>query len=215
MKTAAILPIFNEEKTVANVLSVLLKAEQLDEVIVVDDGSTDNSLNIIKSFQSDKLKIIHLRENLGKSNAVKIAVKKTTADILLFCDGDLHNFTIQHINQLLEPLKKGEYLMTVGIRDRGIIHNVFAKRFGPLLSGERALPKKIFTEVIKHPLMKGYAMELVLNDYCAKNNIPIKRVILKGVRQTMKPYKNKNGVMLLAKEIFELALVFIKLKYYR
>ena len=66
MKTAAILPIFNEEKTVANVLSVLLKAEQLDEVIVVDDGSTDNSLNIIKSFQSDKLKIIHLRENLGK-----------------------------------------------------------------------------------------------------------------------------------------------------
>jgi len=60
--------------------------------------------------------------------------------------------------------------------------------------------------------MKGYAMELVLNDYCIKNNIPIKRMILKGVRQTMKPYKNKNGVMLLAKEILELALVFIKLK---
>ncbi len=214
MKTAAILPIFNEEKTVANVLSVLLKAKQLDEVIVVNDGSTDNSLNIIKSFRSNKLKIISLKKNLGKSSAVKIAVKKTEADILLFCDGDLHNFTSQHINQLLEPLKGSKYLMTVGIRDRGIIHNAFAKRFGPLLSGERALPKKIFIEASKHSLMKGYAMELVLNNYCVKNNIPIKKMILKRVRQTMKPYKNKNGIMLLVKEIFELVSIFIKLKYY-
>ena len=212
MKTAAILPIFNEEKTVANVLSVLLKSEQLDEVIVVDDASTDNSLNIVKSFQSNKLKIIHLRKNLGKSGAVKVAVKKTTADILFFCDGDLHNFTSQHISQLLKPLKEGEYLMTVGIRDRGIIHNAFVKRFGPLITGERALPKKIFTEVIEHPLLEGYAMEFILNDYCAKHNIPIKRIVLKGLRQTIMPYKRKNGVILLVKEFFELVSVFIKIK---
>ncbi len=214
MRTAAILPIFNEEKTVANVLAVLLKAEQLDEVIVVDDASTDNSLNIVKSFQSDKLKIIHLKKNLGKSGAVKIAVKKTTADILFFCDGDLHNFTIQHLNQLLEPLKEGGYLMTVGIRDRGAIHNAFVKKFGPLISGERALPRKIFTEVIDHPLLEGYAMEFILNDYCAKNNIPTKRIVLKGVSQTIMPYKRKNGIILLAKEFFKLISVFIKLKYY-
>ena len=209
MKTVAILPIFNEEKTVANILPVLLKSEELDEVIVVDDASTDNSLDIVKSFQSNKLKIIHLRKNLGKSGAVK-----TAADILFFCDGDLHNFTSQHISQLLKPLKEGEYLMTVGIRDRGIIHNAFVKRFGPLITGERALPKKIFTEVIEHSLLEGYAMEFILNDYCAKHNIPIKRMVLKGVRQTTKIYKNKNGVILLAREFFELVSAFIKLKYY-
>jgi len=103
MTITAILPIFNEEKTVAKVLSVLLKSKSLNKIIVVDDASTDNSLNIIKNFHSDKLKIIHLEKNLGKSGAVKIAVKSATADILFFCDGDLHNFSVQHINQLLEP----------------------------------------------------------------------------------------------------------------
>ncbi|MEA2064981.1 MAG: glycosyltransferase family 2 protein [Patescibacteria group bacterium] len=147
MKTTAILPIFNEEKTATDVLSVLLKAEQLNEIVVVDDASTDNSLNIIKSFQSDKLKVIHLKKNLGKSKAVKIAVKNLETDILFFCDGDLHNFTNQHINQLLEPLKNGEYLMTVGIRDRGIIHNTFVKKFGPLITGERAMPYEILKKI--------------------------------------------------------------------
>ncbi len=215
MKTTAILPIFNEEKTVANVLSVLLKAEQLDEVIVVNDASTDNSLNIIKNFQSNKLKIINLEKNLGKSGAVKFAVANTTTDILFFCDGDLHNFKNQHINQLLKPLKNGEHLMTVGIRDRGIIHNTFVKKFGPLITGERALPKKIFEGIAEHHLMKNYALEFMLNDYCIKNNIPIKKMILKGVKQTNKPYKYNNklkGMFLLFKQTIALVVLYVKLK---
>jgi len=217
MKITAILPVFNEEKTVSNVLFVLLKSRQFNEIIVVDDASTDSSLNIIKSFKSDKLKIIHLKKNLGKSGAVKNAVKSTTADILFFCDGDLHNFSVQHINQLLEPLKNSEYLMTVGIRDRGIIHNTFVKKFGPLITGERAMPKKIFEEVAEHPLMKDYAMEFVLNDYCVKNSIPIKRMILEGVKQTNKPYKYNNkaeGISLLVKQVISLGIAYIKLKIF-
>jgi len=215
MKTTAILPIFNEEKTVAKVLSVLLKSKLLNEVVVVDDASTDNSLNIIKNFKSSKLKIIHLEKNLGKSGAVKIAVKKTKSDILFFCDGDLHNFKLKHVKKLLKPLQKDKYSMIVGIRDRGIIHNTFVKNFGPLITGERAVSKKIFEKVAEHPLMKDYAMEFVLNDYCVRNNIPIKRIILQGVKQTNKPYKYSNklkGVMLLLKQIIALVLVYANLK---
>ena len=217
MKITTILPIFNEEKTVANVLSVLLKAEQLDEIIVIDDASTDNSLNIIKSFKSGKLKIIRLEENLGKSGAVKIAVKKTRSDILFFCDGDLHNFTNQHINQLLEPLKAGKFLMAVGIRDRGILHNAFVKKFGPLITGERALPYELFGKIINSPLMDNYAMEVLLNDYCLRNNVFIKKMILRGVKQTNKPYKYKNklkGVYFLIQEAIGLATVYVKLKIF-
>ena len=215
MKTTAILPIFNEEKTVAKVLPVLLKSKLLNEIIVVDDASTDNSLNTIKSFKSSKLKIIHLEENLGKSGAVKIAVKKTRSDILFFCDGDLHDFKLRHIKKLLKPLQKDRRSMTVGIRDRGTIHNIFVKKFGPLITGERAVPRKFFEEVIEHPLMKDYAMEFVLNDYCVKNSIPIKRMILQGVKQTNKPYKYSNklmGVVLLLKQTIALMIVYVKLK---
>jgi len=215
MKTTAILPIFNEEKTVANVLFVLLKSKLHNEIVVVDDASTDNSMNIIRSFKSNKLKIIHLEENLGKSGAVKIAVKKTVADTLFFCDGDLHNFELRHIKKLLKPLQEDRRSMAIGIRDRGVIHNIFVKKFGPLIAGERALPKKIFEEVTEHPLMKDYAMEFVLNDYCVKNSIPIKRMILKGVKQTNKPYKHSNklrGVALLLKQTIALMIVYVKLK---
>jgi hypothetical protein len=63
--------------------------------------------------------------------------------------------------------------------------------------------------------MKDYAMEFVLNNYCAKNSIPIKRMILKGVRQTNKPYKHSNklkGIILLAKQSVDLIIVYVKLK---
>jgi hypothetical protein len=130
----------------------------------------------------------------------------------------LHNFTNQHINQLLEPIKNGKRLITVGIRDRGIIHNAFVKKFGPLITGERAMPYKIFKKTIdnsyNNKLMKGYNMEIILNNYCKKHNIRIIKMVSKGISQTMKPYKNKNGGILLMKEIFSLILVFIRLKYY-
>jgi len=218
MKTTAILPIFNEEKTLGQVLSVLIKSPLLDEVIVVDDASTDNSLKIIKQFQSDKLKIIHLDNNLGKSGAVKYVVNKITTDILFFCDGDLHNFKEEHIDQLLKQLKNGENLMAVGIMDRGFIHNEFVKKFGPLITGERAISHTVFQKILDdhfiNKLMEGYKMEIVMNDYCIRNNIFIQKEILKGVRQTMKPYKNKNGFVLLIKETIELVGAFFKLKLY-
>lgn len=219
MKITAILPIFNEEKTVAQVLSILIKSPLLDEIVVVDDASTDNSLKIIKQFQSDKVKIIHLDKNLGKSGAVKYAVSKVTTDILFFCDGDLHGFKEEHISQLLEHFESGEELMSAGIMDRGLIHNMFVKKFGPLITGERAIPYKIFQRMLDdnfiNGLMEGYKMEIIMNDYCIKNNIFIQKEVLKGVSQTLKPYKNKNGLFLLINETIELAWAFLKLKLYR
>lgn len=215
MKTACILPVFNEEKTVKKVLKVLLESKLLDEIVVVNDGSTDNTLKIVKQFDSGKLRIIDLRKNLGKSAAVKIGVMNTNSEILMFCDGDLHNFSTQHIKKILKPLIQGKYLMTVGIRDRGLLHNVFVNRFGPLITGERAMPRKIFEEISNHPLMKDYAMEFVLNNYCKKNNVPIKKMILKGVKQTNKPYKYDNklkGMVLLVKQSVALLIVYIKLR---
>ncbi|MFA5022629.1 MAG: glycosyltransferase family 2 protein [Patescibacteria group bacterium] len=218
MKTTAVLPIFNEEKTVAKVLSILTKCPLLDEIIVVDDASTDSSLKIINEFQSDKLQIIHLDKNLGKSGAVKYVFSKITTDILFFCDGDLHGFREEHVSQLLNRLRNGEELMAVGIRDRGFGHNMFVKKFGPLITGERAIPYKIFQEILNdyfiNKLMEGYKMEIIMNDYCVRNNIFIQKEILKGVRQTMKPCKNKNGLILLMKETIELSVAFIRLKLY-
>ena len=83
MKTTAIVPVFNEEKTIKKVLAVLDSSKLIDEIIVVNDASTDNSLNEIKKVKSKKLRLISLRKNVGKSGAVKIAAKNLETDVFL------------------------------------------------------------------------------------------------------------------------------------
>ncbi len=213
MKTTAIVPVFNEEKTIKNVLTTLNKSRIIDEIIVVNDASTDKSLKKIKSFKSKKLKIISLKKNLGKSDAVKIAAKNLKTDILFFCDGDLINLKEEHVNQIIEPLRDRKIAMSIGLRDYGLMGNFFYKNgFFPLIAGERALHYSIFRNVMKNPLVKGYGLEVVLNDYCKRNNIPIYKNIMKGLKQTVKTKKWKNGAYLLVKEMFQVFFVILMLK---
>ena len=67
-------------------------------------------------------------------------------------------------------------------------------------------------ETMNNPLMKDYGLEVVLNDYCKKNNIPICKNIMKDLKQTVKPKKWKNGVYLLAKEMFQIFSLILMLK---
>ncbi|OYT32727.1 hypothetical protein B6U93_00750 [Candidatus Woesearchaeota archaeon ex4484_78] len=213
MKISAIMPVYNEEKTVKNVLKVLNKSKELNEVIVVNDGSTDNSLKEIKKIKSKKIKILNLKKNIGKSEAVKKAVKKTKSDILFFCDADLLNLKKEHISQILEPLKKGENAMSAGLRDRTFLLNKIQQHLMPLITGERAIKYKVFKKAMKHELMKEYGMEAVLNDYCKRNNIPIHKRVMKGVKHVSKVKKNKkNGLILLIKEMLQVFKFMNKLR---
>ena len=130
---------------------------------------------------------------MGKSDAVKVAAKNLETDILFLCDGDLHNFKEEHIKQILKPFEYETVAMSVGIRDYGYVMNLLSKYFIPLLSGESALSYSIFKDTIQNPLMKDYGLELVLNDYCKRKNIPVHKNIMAGLSQTVKYKKWKNG----------------------
>ncbi|MCD6109218.1 glycosyltransferase [bacterium] len=213
MKVTAILPAFNEEKTIANVLTTLINSDLINEIIVVDDASTDNTLRIVQSFDCKKLQIISLEKNVGKSDAVKIATINLETEILFFCDGDLHNFKEKHIKQILVPFKHETIAMSAGIRDYGKVTYFLSKHIFPLITGERALHYSIFRKVRNNPLMKGYGLEVVLNNYCKMNKIPVYKSILKGLRQTNKPIKRKNGFYLLLKQSIEIIKIMLKLKF--
>ena len=215
MKITAVMPVFNEEKTLLSVLNVINNTEVINEIIVVDDASSDNSRKKINSIKSNKITIISLKKNLGKSDAVKVAVQSTKTDILLFCDADLINLSEEHINQIVRPLIDGKLLMSVGLRDYGLIGNYIYKNYLPLIAGERAIPYSIFKETMNNPFMKDYALEVVLNDYCKKNSIPIYKNTMKGLKQTVKHKKWKNGAYLLAKEMFQILMVIVMLKIKR
>ena len=91
-KLSIIIPVYNEEKTVAQlldkVLSTKLPVKQI-EYIVVDDGSNDNSQAKIKSVISKKIRLVTHKKNRGKGAAVRAGLKKATGDYVVIQDADL------------------------------------------------------------------------------------------------------------------------------
>jgi glycosyltransferase involved in cell wall biosynthesis len=91
MKISIIVPVYNEERTVAKLLDKLLSIDfdNLEkEIIVVNDGSSDTTPAILDGF-SDKVKLIHHPRNGGKGSAVRTGLKNATGDIIAIQDADL------------------------------------------------------------------------------------------------------------------------------
>lgn len=88
-KISVIIPLYNEEKYIKECInSVINQTYKNIEIIVVDDKSTDNSLNELKSIKDKRIKIIELKENKGVSNARNIGIKEAKGDYICFLDSD-------------------------------------------------------------------------------------------------------------------------------
>lgn len=110
MKLSIIIPVFNEEKTVAEVIKRIdnLKISNVDiETIIVDDGSSDKSVEKIKKQivkSRNKIKFFQHKKNAGKGAAVKTGINKATGDYIIIQDADLE-YNPQQIPSLLKNIK--------------------------------------------------------------------------------------------------------------
>ncbi len=110
MKLSIIIPVYNEEKTIGEVITkvVGVKVPSITkEIIVVDDGSTDSSKFKIQNSKLKGIKKVFHEKNLGKGAAIRSGVKVATGDLIIIQDADLE-YNPEDYNKLLEPiLKKG------------------------------------------------------------------------------------------------------------
>ena len=210
MKVTAVVPVYNEEKTVKGVLDTLLSSKRIDNIIVVDGGSTDNTPSILKKYKIKKMKIIRLKKPEGKGNAVKTATKNIKSEIILFFDADLIGLRREHVEKLLEPIVNEGAAMVIGLRDKGnAIANMLMPYF-PLTGGERALLTNVFMEIRKCSLIEGWGIESVMNDYCKKKKLKVAKVKLDGMDHIGMQTK-KYGVMAFVKETYDVIMTKIKL----
>lgn len=184
-RVAAIVPAYNEAETLAEVLKVLQATPLIDEVLVVSDGSTDDTVEIARSHG---VKAIHLRQNQGKGMAMAVGVAHTDARILTFVDGDILNLTTDQLDQLIEPVLSGSSDMNVGVRDRGPALNDFQRQHGPLLSGIRCLRREIF-EAVPESHLEGFAVETGLNWACGELGMRITTTVLHNLKHLVKEKK--------------------------
>ena len=118
MKLSIIIPVYNEEATIVEVLKRVLneKVSGIEkEIIVVDDGSTDSSKFKIKNFKLAGVKKIFHKKNLGKGAAVKTGIKNSTGDYIIIQDADLE-YHPKFIKFLLEPIFKKRAEVVYGTR---------------------------------------------------------------------------------------------------
>lgn len=185
LRVAAIVPAYNEEATLTEVLSVLKATPGIGEILVVSDGSTDGTVEIARSLG---LRTIHLRENQGKGRAMAIGVAHTDASVLLFVDGDILNLTEGLLTRLIEPVVSGRSDMNVGIRHRGALVDAFHRRTGPLLSGVRCLRREVF-EAVPESHLEGFAIETGLNWACRELGLRITTTVMYNLKHLVKEKK--------------------------
>lgn len=108
MKISVIIPVYNEEKVVFKCLESLSKQSRQSEIIVVDDGSTDNSYARIKNYE---LRIKNLKllkqKHQGPGAARNLGTKLANGDILVFVDSDM-TFAPDFIEELIKPIEQNK-----------------------------------------------------------------------------------------------------------
>ena len=110
---SVVIPVHNEEKAIGAVLDELIAVleGQTYEIIVVDDGSTDNTTEVVQ--EKDFVKFIQHPQNIGYGAAIKTGIKNATNDLILIIDGD-GSYPVNAIPELLK--EADQYDMVVGAR---------------------------------------------------------------------------------------------------
>ena len=177
---SAIVPVFNEEKTISKVVNTLLKNNLIDEVICINDGSTDTSMDVLNQFK-EKIEIVDLQKNQGKGFALSVGIKQAKGEIVAFIDADLTNLSDDHISELLTPILNNETRGVVGYPS-----SVNGSVLNPLsnFSGERAYYKKDLISHIEKIAETRFGVEVFLNNLYDKNEI--KKVPLRNLKGLFK-----------------------------
>jgi len=120
-KISIIIPCFNEEKLITTVLEKVLQTKlnynMEKQVIVVNDGSTDNSANAINQFceKNPSVISIHQSKNSGKGAAIKAALQKIDGDVVIIQDADFE-YDPSDYNKLIQPIYDGHADVVYGSR---------------------------------------------------------------------------------------------------
>lgn len=187
-----IMPAYNEANKIKNTLENIYSIEEIDEIIVVDDGSSDNTSEIVSSIESKKIKIFKIEKNKGKGYALNygLNIAMENADIIGFLDADLGSSS-KEVKKLIDSIlnneadviiakfppakKKGGLGFVKGLAKKSVLE-MTGKELDATLSGQRLFKKEVLNKFDEIPF--GYGVEVGMTIDILKYGYTIKEVLV-------------------------------------
>src|SRR5665213_2568267 len=114
-KISCVICAYNEAGRIRAILSAVIDHPLLHEIIVVNDGSTDATHELLASYGS-KLKLISYPQNKGQTHALTLGIEAATGDLLMLLDADLTGVTPTNISALAEPVLADRSEVSLSLR---------------------------------------------------------------------------------------------------
>lgn len=168
---SVIIPVYNEVRTISSILEIVRTWGKAQEIIVVDDGSTDKTVKAVRKFGHD-VQLITVKNNRGKGWALSLGIAKSHGDILMFLDGDVVGLTHTDLSAMLLPISQQRADMVLGVA-RFWSTTVGKRTIEPFtdITGERVLLRKNIIDHLTDMKNVGYGVELLLNDLHASKRV--------------------------------------------
>lgn len=217
-RLSAVIPIYNESRTLAKVLSLVFGAvPDIYEVVAVDDGSTDNSRDILTEYAKNepRLKVIFQPENCGKTAALRSGIAATSGNVIIIQDADLE-YDPHDINTLLQVFREKEMDAVFGSRfinrwahgSRYTQHYLANKTLtflSNLSNGLRLTDVETCYKAVRGDLLRAmpidserFGFEIEVTAYLAKNNAKIEEIPISYFGRSYREGKKigfKDGLM--------------------
>lgn len=175
-KIVCIVPVYNEEDTIEETIRFLKKIKEVDELVIVNDGSTDNTKEVLNKI--DGIITLGYQTNKGKGYAIKHALSNINYDYLLLIDGDLKETSSEAL-KLIKPVIEGKSDITIakfpeanqmtdkkgglgivkGLAKQGVKYFT-GKEIDSTLSGQRFYKKEVLEEIKYIP--DSYGIEIAM-----------------------------------------------------
>jgi glycosyltransferase involved in cell wall biosynthesis len=205
-RVSCVIPAYNEETRIGNVLEAVVNHPLIDEIIVVDDGSRDGTRAEAQGFPS--VRLLTSEKNIGKSGSIAKGVRVSTGEYLVFLDADLVGLAPKDVTALLRPVLSGAADFSISLR-----HDVLVpwRMIGlDYLSGERALHRGLVVEHLDTiAQLPGFGFESYLNSLVIESGARVQVVRWPTVGHTFKVHKygiweGVRGEMRMLKNIAEI-----------